>query len=155
MTRRNVQRMYGMDLMSSWCFWALLSAFLAALTAVFAKIGLEDVDSVLATGVSTVVILFILAAFLTCTGQWKDALELRSKSWFFLSLSGAATAASWMCYFRALKIGDASKVVPVDKFSLVIVVLLAVIFLGERPAAREWMGIALMGAGVLIMATKS
>ena|SRR5687768_8613808 len=140
---------------TSWLFWTLLSAFLAALTAVFAKVGLKDVDSVLATSISTVVIFVILIGSLIFTEQWRDAFELKLKTWLFLSLSGAATVASWICYFRALKIGDASKVGPVDKFSLVIVFLLAVIFLGERPAAREWMGIALMAGGVLLMATKS
>jgi bacterial/archaeal transporter family protein len=144
-----------MNLTTSWCFWALLSAFLAALTAVFAKVGLKDVDSLPATVISTLVIIVVLGICLTFGGHWPKLFEQSSKTWLLLALSGAATAASWLCYFRALKMGDASKVAPVDKFSFVLVVLLAVAFLGERPAVRDWVGIALMGTGVLVLATKS
>ena len=106
---------------SNWLFWALLSAVFAALTAIFAKIGLEGVDSDLATLVRTAVIMVVLAAFVYLTGKWRSPFELSSRTWLFLVLSGLATGASWVCYFRALKIGEASKVAPVDKFSLVLV----------------------------------
>ena len=139
---------------TSWFYWALWSAVFAALTAIFAKIGLEGVDSDLATLVRTVVIFVVLAAFVVAVGKWHNPLKLSSKTWLFLVLSGLATGASWVCYFRALKIGDASKVAPVDKLSLLLVALFAVVFLGERPSGREWIGILLVGAGVLILGLK-
>ena len=88
------------------------------------------------------------------TGKWSDPLALRPKTWLFLTLSGLATGASWLCYFRALKIGDAAKVAPVDKLSVVLVALFAVIFLGERPALKDWLGIFLVASGVLLLALK-
>jgi bacterial/archaeal transporter family protein len=139
---------------SNWFFWALLSAVFAALTAIFAKIGLEGVDSDLATLVRTVVIMAVLAAFVYLTGKWSNPFELSSRTWLFLVLSGLATGASWVCYFRALKIGDASKVAPVDKFSLLLVAVFAFLFLDERPSVREWAGILLIGAGVLVLACR-
>ena len=139
---------------SNWFFWALLSAVFAALTAIFAKIGLEGVDSDLATLVRTAVIMVVLAAFVYLTGKWRSPFELSSRTWLFLVLSGLATGASWVCYFRALKIGDASKVAPVDKFSLVLVAVFAFLFLDERPSIREWAGILMIGAGVLVLALK-
>jgi transporter family protein len=139
---------------SNWLVWALLSAVFAALTAIFAKIGLEGVDSDLATLIRTVVILIVLASFVYFNGKYRNPFELHPKTWIFLVLSGLATGASWVCYFRALKVGEASKVAPVDKLSLVLVALFAVLFLGERPAAREWFGILLVGAGVIILALK-
>jgi len=139
---------------SNWLFWALLSAVFAALTAIFAKIGLEGVDSDLATLVRTAVIMVVLAAFVYLTGKWSSPFELSSRTWLFLVLSGLATGASWVCYFRALKIGDASKVAPVDKFSLVLVAVFAFLFLDERPSIREWAGILMIGAGVLVLALK-
>jgi len=143
-----------MATVSHWFFWALLSAVFAALTAIFAKIGLESVDSDLATLVRTAVIMAVLAAFVYVTGKWSNPLELSSRTWLFLVLSGLATGASWVCYFRALKIGDASKVAPVDKFSLLLVAVFAFMFLGERPSIREWTGILMIGAGVLVLAFK-
>jgi len=143
-----------MATVSHWFFWALLSAVFAALTAIFAKIGLESVDSDLATLVRTAVIMAVLVAFVYVTGKWSNPLELSSRTWLFLVLSGLATGASWVCYFRALKIGDASKVAPVDKFSLVLVAIFAFLFLGERPSIREWTGILMIGAGVLVLAFK-
>lgn len=137
-----------------WFSWALLSAAFAALTAIFAKIGLEGVDSDLATLIRTVVIFCVLAAFVVATGKWSNPLALPSKTWLFLVLSGLATGASWVCYFRALKIGDASRVAPVDKFSVVLVALFAVLLLGERPSLREWSGIALVTLGVVVLAIK-
>ena len=123
---------------SNWFFWALMSAIFAALTAIFAKIGLKGVDSDMATLIRTVVIFGVLGCFVYGTGKWMNPLELSFKTWTFLVLSGLATGASWVCYFRALKVGEASKVAPVDKLSLLLVVVFAVIFLGERPSLREW-----------------
>jgi len=143
-----------MSMTSNWFLWAVLSAVFAALTAIFAKIGLEGVDSDLATLVRTVVIMAVLAAFVCFAGKWRNPFELSSRTWVFLVLSGLATGASWVCYFRALKIGDASKVAPVDKFSLLLVAMFAVLFLGERPSGREWIGILMVGAGVLVLALK-
>ncbi len=139
---------------TDWFAWALLSAIFAALTAIFAKIGLEGIDSDLATLIRTGVILIVLAGFVSFTGKYRNPFKLHPKTWIFLVLSGLATGASWVCYFRALKVGDASKVAPVDKLSLVLVALFAFLFLGERPVAREWFGILLMGAGVVILALK-
>jgi transporter family protein len=137
-----------------WFFWALGSAAFAALTAIFAKVGLEGVDSDLATLIRTVVIVLVLAAIVLALGKWRNPFELGGRTWLFLTLSGLATGASWVCYFRALKIGEASKVAPVDKLSVLLVAIFAVIFLGERPAPREWFGIALVGAGVLVLGFK-
>ena len=143
-----------MDTTTTWFGWALLSAMFAALTAIFAKIGLEGVDSDLATLVRTAVILVLLAAFVYATGKWQNPASLPSRTLLFLGLSGVATGASWVCYFRALQAGDASKVAPVDKFSVVLVALFAVVFLHERPSSRDWLGIAMVGAGVLVLALK-
>ena len=137
-----------------WFYWALLSAVFAALTAIFAKIGLERIDSALATLVRTCVILVALAGFVYGMGKWTNPFALRSKTWLFLVLSGLATGASWVCYFRALKVGDASKVAPVDKLSLLLVAVFATVVLHERPTMREWMGILLVGVGVLILGFK-
>jgi transporter family protein len=139
---------------TNWFFWAALSACFAALTAIFAKIGIRGVDSDFATLIRTVVILFVLAAFVWCAGKWTDPRALSSKTVIFLVLSALATGASWVCYFRALQIGDASKVAPVDKFSLVLVAVFAFVFLGERPSAHDWLGIGLVAAGVLVLAFK-
>ena len=138
----------------TWFHWALLSAVFAAFTAIFAKLGLKGVDSDFATLIRTVIIFTVLAAFVYATGKWRNPLELAGRTWLFLTLSGLATGASWVCYFRALKIGDASKVAPVDKLSLLLVAVFAVVFLGERPAAREWVGILMVGAGVFVLGFK-
>jgi transporter family protein len=137
-----------------WFFWAVLSACFAALTAIFAKIGIRGVDSDYATLIRTIFIVVVLAAFVAYAGKWTDPRSLSNKTVLFLGLSALATGASWVCYFRALQIGDASKVAPVDKFSLVLVAVFAFVFLGERPDAREWLGIALVAAGVLVLAFK-
>jgi transporter family protein len=139
---------------TGWFYWALLSACFAALTAIFAKVGIQGVDSDLATLVRTAIIIVVLAAFVGLTGKWSNPLALSSRTWLFLGLSGLATGASWVCYFRALQIGEASKVAPVDKFSLVLVAVFAVAFLGERPSLREWLGIAMVAGGVLVLAFK-
>jgi bacterial/archaeal transporter family protein len=139
---------------NSWFYWALLSAVFAAMTAIFAKIGLQGVDSDYATLIRTCVILLVLSCFVYFTGKMSDPFALSSRTWLFLSLSGLATGASWVCYFRALQAGEASKVAPVDKFSLVLVAIFAVIFLNERPNIREWIGIALVGAGVIVLSLR-
>lgn len=137
-----------------WFYWALLSAAFAALTAIFAKVGIQEVDSDLASLIRTVIIFIVLSAFIFYTGKWANPLELQPKTWLFLSLSGLASGASWVCYFRALKIGEASKVAPVDKLSLVLVAVFAFTFLGERLSLREWSGIAMVAGGVLLIALK-
>ncbi|HMM52249.1 MAG: EamA family transporter [Lautropia sp.] len=139
---------------NSWFFWAALSAVFAAMTAIFAKVGIQGVDSDLATLVRTFIILFVLAAFIWLAGKWSNPFELPSRTWLFLGLSALATGASWVCYFRALQIGDASKVAPVDKFSVVLVAIFAFAFLGERPSGRDWLGIALVAGGVLVLALR-
>jgi transporter family protein len=143
-----------MSATTNWFFWALGSAGFAALTAIFAKIGIEGVDSDLATWIRTVVILVVLSAFVWLAGKWSSPAQLSPKTWVFLILSGLATGASWVCYFRALKAGNASQVAPVDKFSVVLVAVFAFAFLGERPSLREWAGIGLVAGGVLLLAFK-
>ncbi len=138
----------------SWLAWALLSALFAALTAVFAKVGVQGVDSDLATLIRTAVIIVALGCFVWVTGRWRSPSEIGSRTWWFLTLSGLATGASWVCYFRALKLGPASKVAPVDKLSVVLVAVFAYLFLAERPSPRDWIGIALVGAGVIVLALK-
>lgn len=139
---------------TGWFYWAILSAVFAALTAIFAKIGIQGVDSDLATLIRTMIIIVVLFAFIIYTGKWSNPFDLSAHTWLFLGLSGLATGASWVCYFRALKIGNASQVAPIDKFSLVLVVVFAFSFLGERPTLREWSGIAMITAGVLLFAIK-
>ena len=139
---------------TSWLFWALLSAVFAALTAIFAKIGIQGIDSDLATLVRTAIIIVVLSAFVWFAGKWSNPLSLAPRTWLFLGLSGLATGASWVCYFRALQLGEASKVAPVDKLSLVLVAVFAFAFLGERPSLRDWTGIAMVAGGVLVLALK-
>ncbi len=139
---------------STWLIWAILSACFAALTAIFAKIGIRGIDSDFATLIRTFIIIIVLSTFLWLAGKWSNPFELSGKTWLFLSLSGLATGASWVCYFRALQIGQASKVAPVDKLSVVLVAVFAVVFLGERPSPREWLGIGLVTAGVLLLAVR-
>lgn len=133
-------------------YWAFLSAIFAALTAIFVKLGVQEVDSDLATLIRTAIILLVLVAFVMLTGKWSNPLTLTARTWWFLALSALATGASWVCYFRVLKLGEASKVAPIDKLSIVLVVLFAILFLGERPSLREWSGIAMIAGGVLILA---
>ena len=139
---------------TSWIYWALLSAVFAALTAIFAKIGIQGIDSDLATLVRTAIIIVVLSAFVWFAGKWSNPFELPTKTWLFLGLSGLATGASWVCYVRALQIGEASKVAPIDKLSLVLVAVFAFAFLGERPSVRDWAGIAMVAGGVLVLAIK-
>jgi len=139
---------------NGWLLWAVLSAVFAAMTAIFAKIGITGVDSDLATLVRTVIIVFVLAGFVWFAGKWSNPFALPTRTWLFLGLSALATGASWVCYFRALQLGEASQVAPVDKFSLVLVAVFAFAFLGERPSPREWLGIALVAIGVLVLALR-
>ena len=143
-----------MPMLGTWLPWALLSAVFAALTAIFAKVGLDGIDSDYATLLRTVVIVLTLGALMYATGKWQSPWDLPSKSVAFLVLSALATGASWLCYFRALKLGPASQVAPVDKLSVVLVAVFAVAFLGERPVEREWAGIALVAAGVLLLSLR-
>jgi len=138
----------------SWQFWAVLSALFAALTAIFAKIGVENVNSDFATFIRTIVILFCLAAILAATGQFQAPGTVSSRTYAFLVLSGLATGASWICYFRALKLGDAAQVAPIDKLSVVLVAIFAFLFLGERPSGTNWIGIALIAVGAILVAKK-
>jgi transporter family protein len=140
--------------LTSWQFWAFLSAIFAALTAIFAKIGIENVNSDFATFIRTVVILLCLGAFLAATDQFQSPGSISGRTYLFLVLSGLATGASWVCYFRALKIGDAAQVAPIDKLSVVLVAVFAFIFLGERPSTQGWLGIALITAGAVLIAYK-
>lgn len=135
-----------------WFLWAILSAFFAALTAIFGKIGVTGVDSDLATLIRTFVVLAVLAPLVWFAGKWQSPFELPPKTLAFLVLSALATGASWVCYYRALQLGDASQVAPVDKASLVLVAVLAFLFLGERPSPREWFGISLVATGTLVLA---
>ena len=137
-----------------WFFWALLSAGFASLTAIFAKVGLEGIDSDFATLIRTFIILLAITWFVYYAGKWRNLESLSPKNWTFLTLSGLATGASWLCYFRALQIGEAAKVAPVDKLSLVLVAVFAVIFLGERPLVKDWFGILLVAAGVVVLGLK-
>ncbi|MGP8542208.1 EamA family transporter [Pseudomonas protegens] len=144
----------GTGFFSSWTFWALLSAIFAALTAIFAKVGIEKVNSDFATLLRTVVVLVSLALILYATGQYQSLGSISPKSYLFLLLSGLATGASWLCYFRALKLGPASLVAPVDKLSVVFVAIIGVCLLGEKLDLRQWSGIGLITAGVVLLALR-
>ena len=138
----------------SWQIWAVLSAVFAALTAIFAKVGVESIDSDIATFLRTIVVLVSLALILFATGKFAEPGPISPKSWIFLLLSGLGTGASWLCYFRALKLGPATLVAPIDKLSVVLVALFGVVFLGERPSLQGWLGIALIAAGAVLIAVK-
>jgi transporter family protein len=142
-------------LSSSWQLWALLSAFFAALTAIFAKVGVEGINSDLATLIRTAIVLMTLAAILFATGQLTNPGPIPAKSWLFLVLSALGTGASWLCYFRALKLGPATLVAPIDKLSVVLVALFGVVFLGERPSLQGWIGIALIATGAVLIAIRA
>jgi transporter family protein len=140
---------------SSWQIWALLSAAFAALTAIFAKVGVEGINSDLATLIRTAIVLASLALILLVTGQFSNPGPISGKSWLFLLLSGLGTGASWLCYFRALKLGPATLVAPIDKLSVVLVALFGVVFLGERPSLYGWIGILLIASGAVLIAVKA
>lgn len=137
---------------SGWLFWALLAALFAALTAVFAKVGVKDIDSDFATFLRTIVVVCALGLLVWATGKAQGLSAITPRSGLFLVLSGLATGASWLCYFKAMKLGDASQVAPVDKLSVVLVALFAAIFLGEQLSAMAWGGIALITAGAVLVA---
>ncbi|PNG24588.1 EamA family transporter [Methylocella silvestris] len=137
---------------SAWLVFALLSAGFAALTAIFAKIGVAEVNSNLATLIRTVIIAAILGVFLAATDGLRALSSIPARSWLFLSFSALATGASWACYFRALQLGDAARVAPIDKLSVVLVAIFAVIFLGERLSAANWLGVGLIACGALLIA---
>ncbi|MCY0147732.1 EamA family transporter [Hoeflea sp. G2-23] len=141
-----------MSLTASWQFWALVAAVFAALTAIFAKVGIADIDSDLATFIRTCVIIVVLGAILTVSGKWRHPSSIPFKTWLFLGLSGLATGGSWLAYFRALKLGDAARVAPLDKLSIVLVAIFGVIFLGEHLSALNWLGVTLIGTGAILLA---
>ena len=134
-----------------WMVYALLSAVFAAVTSILAKVGIEGVNSNLATAVRTVVVVAMAWAMVFITNAQSGLSDISRKSWIFLILSGLATGASWLCYYRALQMGEASKVVPIDKLSVVITLVLAFVFLHERFTAKSLIGCALIGAGTLLM----
>lgn len=139
-------------LLTNWQVWALGSAVFAALTAIFAKIGITEVNSDFATFIRTVVILLAIALMLTLAGNWQAPGAVPMRSWVFLVLSGLATGASWLCYFRALQIGKAAQVAPVDKLSVVLVAVFAVLFLGEQLSTVHWIAVLMIGGGALLLA---
>jgi transporter family protein len=147
--RREVTMIAGA---APWLTWALLSATFAALTAVCAKVGVDGVDPDLATLFRTIVIGVVLTALLAGTGKFDRVGAIALRTWVFLVLSGLATGASWLCYFRALKVGDAARVAPVDKLSVVLVAVLGATLLGEHLSLRGWTGVALIGAGAVCVA---
>lgn len=142
----------GSGVFSSWTFWALLSALFAAMTAIFGKIGITGINSDFATLIRTVVVLISLALIIYATGQYQALGSISRRSYLFLVLSGLATGASWVCYYRALQLGQASLVAPVDKLSVVLVAVLGVTLLGEKLDLRQWAGISLITCGVVLLA---
>ena len=135
----------------TWFVFALLSAVFAALTSILAKVGIEGVDSNLATAIRTVVVVAMAWGMVFITNAQSGMTDISKKSWLFLILSGLATGASWLCYYKALQMGDASKVVPIDKLSVVITLILAFVFLHEEFTAKSLIGCILIGVGTLIM----
>jgi len=140
--------------LSSWQFWAVLSAIFAALTAIFAKIGVENVNADFATFVRTIIILLVLAAILSATGEWQNPATISGRTYLFLALSGLATGASWICYFRALQLGDAARVAPIDKLSVVLVAIFGAVFLSEKLSVANWLGVALIAGGAVLVAAR-
>jgi transporter family protein len=138
----------------SWQVLAILSAVCAALSAIFAKLGVATLNPDLATFIRTLIIIAVLAGFLSLTGQWQSVDGLTPYAWFILGLSALASGASWIFYFRALQAGDAARVAPLDKMSLVFVALFATAFLGEKLSALNWLGIALVTGGVALVALR-
>lgn len=134
-----------------WMIFAVLSAVFAALTSILAKIGIEGMNSNLATAIRTIVVVIMAWDMVFLTHAQNGLAEISKKSWIFLILSGLATGASWLCYYKALQMGDASKVVPIDKLSVVITLILAFVFLHEQFTAKSLIGCILIGAGTLIM----
>lgn len=139
---------------NSWLTWAVLSAVFASLTAVLAKVGVEGVPSDLAMFFRTLVVLVAMFVLLSITGQMRWNAGISSKTYVFLTLSGLATGASWLCYFRALQLGNASQVAPIDKLSIVLVAIIAVVFLEEKLSGLNWLGVALVAGGAILVAVK-
>ncbi|TWT18227.1 EamA family transporter [Luteimonas marina] len=138
----------------NWLVWALLSACFAAITAVLAKVGVKGVDSDLAMAIRAAIVAIIAVPFVMVAGKWSNPLDLQPRTLVFLALSAFAAGASWVCYFRALQIGEAFKVAPIDKFSVVLVAVFAFMFLGERPSGRDWAGIGLITTGLVLLALR-
>lgn len=134
-----------------WFIFAILSAVFASLTSIFAKIGIDGVNSNLATALRTLVVLAMAWVMVFITGNQNGITEISKKSWIFLIISGLSTGVSWLCYYKALQTGEASKVVPIDKMSVVITLILAVLFLGEKLTVKSVLGAVLITAGTLIM----
>jgi transporter family protein len=143
-----------MNPLASWQFWALGSAVFAALTAILAKVGVENVNSDFATFIRTIVILAAAGAMVLVTNHWQAPETVTPKTWTFLVLSGIATGLSWICYFRALKLGNAAQVAPIDKLSVVLVAIIAALFLGEKLSPINWAGVALIGVGAVLVAVQ-
>jgi len=141
-----------MNMFDSWQFWALLSALFAAMTAIFAKVGVTNINADFATLLRTIVILLALILIVWLTRQFQPLQDISGKSLLFLTLSGLATGASWLCYFRALKLGNASQVAPIDKLSVVLVAIFGVLFLSEHLTVGNWAGIILISVGALLLA---
>jgi transporter family protein len=141
-----------MSALSSWQLWALLSAVFAALTAIFAKIGVENVNADFATLIRTLVVIVTLGLIVFATGQFQSPGEISGRTYLFLLLSGLGTGASWVCYFRALKLGQAAQVAPIDKLSVVLVALFGAVFLGEKLTTPNWLGVALITLGAVLVA---
>ena len=137
--------------MNMWWIFAILSAVFAALTSILAKIGIEGVDSNLATAVRTIVVVIMAWAMVFITNAQSGLLQISRKSWIFLILSGIATGVSWLCYYKAIQLGDVSKVVPIDKLSVVVTLILAFVFLHEEFTPKSVIGCILIGAGTLFM----
>lgn len=142
---------WAMAMANSWQVWAILSAVFAALTAIFAKVGVENVNSDFATLIRTVVILVVLAGLVLALGETQPLGSISRRTYLFLILSGLATGASWLCYFRAMKLGNASQVAPIDKLSVVLVAVFGVAFLGEQLNWANWLGILLIAGGALLV----
>lgn len=137
---------------SQWQFWAFLAAVFAAMTAIFAKIGVEDINANFATLLRTIVVVGALGLLVWTTGQMESLTSISARTGTFLVLSGLATGASWLCYFQALKIGQASQVAPIDKLSVVFVAILGAAFLGEKLSVTGWSGVGLIAAGAILVA---
>jgi transporter family protein len=140
--------------LSSWQFWAVLSAIFAALTAIFAKVGVENVNSDLATFIRTIVVVCVLGLIVSTTRQFQNPAEISGRTYLFLLLSGLGTGASWLCYFRALKLGNAAQVAPIDKLSVVLVAVFGVMFLGEKLSGLNWAGVVLVAVGAILVAVR-
>jgi len=139
---------------SSWIFWAALSAVFAALTTIFAKVGIQNIDSDLATLIRTAIVLIFLLAFTFFSGKITNNFSFTNRTWIFLGLSGLATCASWICFYRALQIGNASKVLVIDKFSIILVAIFAALFLSEKILSKDWIGLVLVTVGLIVLAYK-